>query len=65
MQVYSIMLKQIFFVSAASCDHAEIVELLLANGADVTMKDSDEETPIDCADQRTKAVFDRFLSKST
>ena len=36
-----------FFAHAAEVSHKEIVELLIAKGADVNGKDKDDETPLD------------------
>jgi len=43
------MPKKVPTVSAASCDHEDIVRLLLEFDADVTLRDADGETPEDCA----------------
>lgn len=38
---------------AVLCDHAEIVSILLANGANPRQADASGETPLDAADDTT------------
>ena len=50
MQFFLNIFRVCFFVSAATCEHQAIVELLLQHGANPTLTDDDNTLPADNTD---------------